>query len=103
MSDTTQTAEPIRIGDIERQARDLVDAAKRNGIIVTIREKSLEPLAMGNVEMVVDVRMAIPKNPLQASEELGHSRPDVSQAYYGSRQHPVDANPSGATQTNAAN
>ena len=101
MSDTTQTAEPIRIGDIERQALDLVDAAKRNGIIVTIREKSLEPLAMGNVEMVVDVRLAIPKNPPQASEELGHDRPAVSQAYYGSVQKQVGANPSGDAQTNA--
>ena len=98
MSDTTQSAEVTGISDIERQARDLVDAAKRSGIIVTIREKSLEPLAMGNIEMVVDVRLAIPKNSPQASEPLGHGRPAVSQAYYGSRQQPGELDRSGTAQ-----
>ena len=101
MSNTTQTVEPFTVSEIERHALDLVDAAKRSGIIVTIREKSLEPLAMGNIEMVVDVRLAIPKNSPQASEPLGHGRPAVSQAYYGSAQKQVGANPSGDAQTNA--
>ena len=98
MSDTTQSVEVTGISDIERQARDLVDAAKRSGIIVTIREKSLEPLAMGNIEMVVDVRLAIPKNSPQASEPLGHGRPAVAQAYYGSRQQPGELDRSGTAQ-----
>ena len=98
MSNTTQTVEVTGISDIERQAFDLVDAAKRNGIIVTIREKSLQPLAMGNIEMVVDVRLAIPKNSPQASEPLGHGRPAVAQAYYGSRQQPGELDRSGTAQ-----
>ena len=98
MSDTTQSVEVTGISDIERQTRDLVDAAKRSGIIVTIREKSLQPLAMGNIEMVVDVRLAIPKNSPQASEPLGHGRPAVAQAYYGSRQQPGELDRSGTAQ-----
>ena len=98
MSNTTQTVEVTGISDIERQTRDLVDAAKRSGIIVTIREKSLQPLAMGNIEMVVDVRMANPKNPSQASEGMGHGRPAVAQAYYGSRQQPGELDRSGTAQ-----
>ena len=98
MSNTTQTVEPFTVSEIERHALDLVDAAKRSGIIVTIREKSLQPLAMGNIEMVVDVRLAIPKNSPQASEPLGHGRPAVSQAYYGSRQQPGELDRSGTAQ-----
>ena len=48
----------LSIDDIDHLARELVAEAKRSGVIVTITEHSLTPLAMGNLEMVVNTRAA---------------------------------------------
>ena len=48
----------LSVDKIDNLARMLVGEAKRSGVIVTITERSLMPLAMGNVEMVVSARRA---------------------------------------------
>ena len=48
----------LSIDDIDHLARELVAEAKRSGVMVTITEHSLTPLAMGNLEMVVNARAA---------------------------------------------
>lgn len=40
------------------RALELIDLAKRSGVVLTIELKPNLPLAMGNYEMVVDVRPA---------------------------------------------
>lgn len=51
MSQTNQEA-------IAYIANDLVQTAKRCGLVVTIGLEPRQPLAMGNYDMVVDVRPA---------------------------------------------
>lgn len=48
----------LSVDEIDNLARMLVGEAKRSGVIVTITERSLVPLAMGNLEMVVSARTA---------------------------------------------
>ena len=48
----------LSIDGIDHLARELVAEAKRSGVMVTITEHSLTPLAMGNLEMVVNTRAA---------------------------------------------
>ena len=58
---TPEQAEPtavLSVDEIENLARMLVGEAKRSGVIVTITERSLVPLAMGHLEMVVSARPA---------------------------------------------
>jgi hypothetical protein len=43
---------------IELQAKQLVEDAARLGVVVTIEQRPLQPLAMGNYETVVSVRRA---------------------------------------------
>lgn len=42
---------------LKKMAADLIREANRAGYIVTIDTQSIQPLAMGNVIMVADVRM----------------------------------------------
>lgn len=48
----------MNIDQIASAARDLVAAARASGLHLTIETKPLQPLAMGHVEMAVDVRPA---------------------------------------------
>ena len=47
---------PIQI--IETKAKQLVQLAEANGIVITIERRSLAPLAMARAETVIDVRHA---------------------------------------------
>lgn len=47
---------PFSIDQIKLQADQLVRDAEAAGVVVTIRQQSLEPLRMGNYETVVSVR-----------------------------------------------
>lgn len=43
---------------VEHDARRLVERAERLGLVLTIEQRPLQPLAMGNYEAVVSVRPA---------------------------------------------
>jgi len=53
---------PIDMQLIKERAEELVNDAARWGVVLTISLKPLEPLAMGNHEMVVDVQ---PRKPYE--------------------------------------
>jgi hypothetical protein len=45
--------------EVESCARDLVIAANKLGLVVTISQRPFPPLAMGNYESVVEVRPVV--------------------------------------------
>ena len=51
------------IADVERAAQRLVQEAERLGVVLTVEQVPLQPLAMGNYETVVGVRPARSKEP----------------------------------------
>lgn len=56
---TAQAAAPqAKLETIETKARNLVALAQSWGVVLTIEQKALEPLAMGNYSSVVTVREA---------------------------------------------
>ena len=48
--------EDTPIAEFERRARWLVERARESGLVLTIEQRPLPPLAMGNLETVVSVR-----------------------------------------------
>lgn len=52
---------PANAAALQRQAMALVMAAQTAGLVLTIEQRPLPPLAMGNYETVVSVRQAIAK------------------------------------------
>ena len=52
------TATQQQLDDCRALAEHVVNYCKANGVHLTIESKSLTPLAMGNLEMIVDVRAA---------------------------------------------
>lgn len=63
----TQTKETTPADHVKAMAKMVIDHAKQSGLVVTITTAPRSPLAMGNYDMVVDVRparvMSIPKPP----------------------------------------
>jgi len=49
---------PARPLDVLRAAKALADDARRLGVVLTIGQRPLEPLAMGHHEDVVEIREA---------------------------------------------
>lgn len=56
MSSSILTGKAAALADIREAAEQLVILADTLGVVVTIAQKPLQPLAMGNYESVVDVR-----------------------------------------------
>lgn len=52
------SATPQELEDVRVSAQLVVDYCKANGVHLTIESKSLTPLAMGNLDMIVAVRAA---------------------------------------------
>lgn len=44
--------------ELVQMAWNLIDRAQRAGLVITIERRSLQPLAMGNHEPVVEIRAA---------------------------------------------
>ena len=51
------------IADVEKAAQRLVQEAERLGVVLTVEQVPLKPLAMGHYETVVGVRPARSKAP----------------------------------------
>ncbi len=51
------------LADVERAAQRLVQEAERLGVVLTIEQVPLQPLAMGNYKSIVGVRPARSKAP----------------------------------------
>lgn len=52
----TQTKETTPADHVKAMAQMVIDHAKQSGLVVTITTAPRSPLAMGNYDMVVDVR-----------------------------------------------
>lgn len=48
----------VRLEGLRQRAQELVDMAQAWGLVLTVTQRPLKPLAMGHHETVVDVRPA---------------------------------------------